>query len=177
MQFECSAFIIETLINDVAKGRSNVAPKSIPWDLLRVLVTETYGGKIDSDADFAVLGSLVDRFLTPAAFEEDFDILPSYLLSSDDKNDIDDHGQYNTSTSKDRPTLILPSGTTRADFSRWVDGLPEREPPTFLGLPPNAEKLLLEAHAEDMVRKTRLVMRVLDEGEAVMAEAPETLGP
>ncbi|GAB7338645.1 hypothetical protein MBLNU457_5378t2 [Dothideomycetes sp. NU457] len=152
--FECSTFIIDALINDVAKGRSNIAPKSIPWDMLRVLITETcYGGKIDSEADFAVLSSLVTRFLDPAAFEENFNILPS----------SDETGAE----------LILTTGTSKSDFVDWVNALPEREPPTYLGLPPNAEKLLLEAHAEEMVRNTRLVMNVLDEGEAVMAEAPE----
>jgi len=122
--------------------------------MLRVLITETcYGGKIDSEADFAVLSSLVTRFLDAAAFEENFNILPS----------SDETGAE----------LILTTGTSKSDFVDWVNALPEREPPTFLGLPPNAEKLLLEAHAEEMIRNTRLVMNVLDEGEAVMAEAPE----
>jgi dynein heavy chain 1 len=39
-----------------------------------------------------------------------------------------------------------------------------------LGLPANAEKLLLVAHAEDMLRGMKKVMDVLDEGESVMAE-------
>lgn len=69
--------------------------------------------------------------------------------------------------------LLLTTGTSKSDFIEWVNALPEREPPTYLGLPTNAEKLLLESHAEEMLRNTRLVMNVLDEGEAVMAEAPE----
>ena len=56
---------------------------------------------------------------------------------------------------------------------QWVKELPEREPPTYLGLPANAEKLLLVAHAEEMLKNLKTVMSVLDEGEHVMAEANE----
>jgi dynein heavy chain 1 len=66
--------------------------------------------------------------------------------------------------------LELPSETTWKGFMTWVNDLPEREPPTYLGLPANAEKLLLVAHAEDMLRGMKKVMDVLDEGESVMAE-------
>lgn len=137
------------MINAVARGRSNVAPKSIPWEMLRTLITETYGGKIDSESDFQELRSLVNRYLTAAAFEENF-----HPVDGAD-------------------ALVLPSGTGKTDFLDWINALPERELPTYLGLPANAEKLLLTAHAEEMVRNTRTVMDVLDEGEAVMAEAPD----
>lgn len=117
--------------------------------MIRTLITETYGGKIDSEPDFAQLASLVGRYVTPAAFEENF-------TPVDGAED-----------------LILPSGTGKKDFMDWINALPEREPPTYLGLPANAEKLLLVAHAEEMMRDARTVMDVLDEGEAVMAEAPD----
>lgn len=117
--------------------------------MIRTLITETYGGKVDNEADFGQLSALVDRFITSAAFEENFNIID------------------------DSAGLTLPSGTRRKDFIDWIDALPEREPPTYLGLPANAEKLLLVAHAEEMLRNTKTMMDVLDEGEAVMAEAPE----
>jgi dynein heavy chain 1 len=53
----------------------------------------------------------------------------------------------------------------------WVNDLPEREPPTYLGLPANAEKLLLVGQANDMVGGLKRVLDMLDEGEQVMAEA------
>lgn len=117
--------------------------------MLRVLLTETYGGKIDNEADFAELARLVERYVTAAAFEENFSAVDG----------VD--------------SMVLPTGTSKKDFMAWIAELPEREPPTYLGLPANAEKLLLVAHANEMVRNARTVMRVLDEGEAVMAEAQE----
>ena len=67
----------------------------------------------------------------------------------------------------------LPSGTSKKDFLQWVTELPEREPPTYLGLPADAEELLLAAQAKEMLRNLKMVMTALDEGEHVMAEAVE----
>ncbi|TKX19773.1 dynein heavy chain [Elsinoe australis] len=155
--FDVSLSIITQLIDAVAQGRSNVAPKAIPWDLIRVLVTEMYGGKIDDEHDFALLARLVSLFLVEDAFDEDFDILARMRdLAGEDEADEDTKGK----------TLMLPSGTGKEVFERWVvEELPEREPPGYLGLPGNAEKLLLVGQGAEMVRQVRVVMGVLDEGE------------
>ncbi|KAF2719116.1 hypothetical protein K431DRAFT_286998 [Polychaeton citri CBS 116435] len=152
--YECSAFIIQWWIDSVARGRSNVAPKSIPWDMLRVLVSEMYGGKVDDADDFAELKSIVNKALTADAFEDNFNLIGEVA------------GDASTG-------LPLPTGTAKKDFLQWIKELPEREPPTYLGLPANAEKLLLVAHAEEMLQNLKTVMGVLDEGEHVMAEATE----
>jgi dynein heavy chain 1 len=118
--------------------------------MLRTLITEMYGGKIDDAADFVVLSSLVDACMTPAAFEDNFEIVKS---------------------SEQQEGLVLPSSTNWKDFLGWVNELPEREPPTYLGLPANAEKLLLVGQAKEMLTGLGKVVEMLDEGEQVMAEA------
>ncbi|KAJ9300682.1 hypothetical protein DTO271G3_1846 [Paecilomyces variotii] len=148
--YECSAFIIDAWVDSVAQGRSNVAPQKLPWDLIRTLVTETYGGKIDDAGDFSQLESLVNSFLTAAAFEDD------YKLVSGVEND---------------ESLTLPGGTSIREFTEWVNRLPEREPPTYLGLPANAEKLLLVSHGKKMVSNLAKVTKLLDEGEQLMVDA------
>lgn len=152
--YDCSAFVIQWWIDHVGRGRSNVAPRSIPWDMLRVLIAEMYGGKVDDAADFAELKELVSKTMTADAFEENFNLI----------GEVAGDGAVG---------MPLPSGTAKKDFLEWIKQLPEREPPTFLGLPANAEKLLLVARAEGMLRNLRTVMKVLDEGEHVMAEAVE----
>lgn len=124
--------------------------------MLRTLTTEMYGGKIDDEGDFKTLNKLVTGFLTPAAFEENYNII----------KDIQPTGPQ-----AEGQVLALPSGTGWRDFTDWVRNLPEREPPTYLGLPSNAEKILLVGQANEMVRKVALIMNMLDEGEQVMAEA------
>jgi dynein heavy chain 1 len=147
--YECCSFIIDTWIDTVAQGRSNIAPAKIPWEMLRILITEMYGGKIDDAGDWNELASLVEKTITPAAFEDHFHLVDG----------AEDEG------------LELPTSTNWKDFMGWVNDLPEREPPTYLGLPANAEKLLLVGHAKEMVDGLKRVVEMLDEGESVMAEA------
>ncbi|KAI9809961.1 MAG: hypothetical protein M1825_000394 [Sarcosagium campestre] len=154
--YECSAFIIDTWVESVALGRSNVDPKKLPWEIIRTLIAETYGGKIDDEGDFALLGQLVQKLFTPAAYDVD------HVLVEDSSS---------SSSSSSEGALVLPGGTGLNDIMEWVDELPEREPPTYLGLPANAEKLLLVGHATNMLKNLRHVSTMLDEGEQMMAEA------
>lgn len=118
--------------------------------MIRTLITEMYGGKIDDEADFRTLNSLVENCMTPVAFEDNFKIVKDT-----------EQGQG----------LELPSSTGWREFMSWVNDLPEREPPTYLGLPANAEKLLLVGQAKEMCGNLSRVMNMLDEGEQIMAEA------
>lgn len=113
------------------------------------MVREAYGGKIDDEGDFNVLTELVNRILQPAAF----DIGHKLVEGTETENGLE-----------------VPSGTSHEQFMDWIRKLPEREPPTYLGLPANAEKLLLVAQGRDIISKTREVGRMLDEGEQLMDE-------
>jgi len=149
IQYECSAFVIDTWVEAVAQNRTNLAPQNIPWDMIRYLVTETYGGKIDDEGDFGLLAKLVASFLTPAAFD-----IEHKLVDGGDAGGV----------------LAVPSGTTTPDFMAWVHRLPEREPPTYLGLPANAEKLLLVGLGRSLIGNVKKVTDLLDEGEQLMTE-------
>ncbi|RXG49840.1 hypothetical protein VDGE_00518 [Verticillium dahliae] len=150
--YECSAFIIDTWIEQAAGTRTNIAPQSIPWDMIRYLITETYGGKIDDEGDFRQLNSLVESFLTPAAYD-----IGHKLVEGPDGSE--------------EGSLVVPSGTSLPEFTAWIHKLPEREPPTYLGLPANAEKLLLVGLGRSLIGNLKKVMDTLDEGEQLMAEA------
>ncbi|KAF7869712.1 hypothetical protein EAF04_004496 [Stromatinia cepivora] len=152
--YECSAYIIDTWVETVAAGRSNVAPQNLPWDMLRTLIVETYGGKIDDEGDFARLTQLVHSFMTPAAYDI------GHKLVEGVAGDESETGN-----------LVVPSGTTMRDFTDWVKKLPEREPPIYLGLPANAEKLLLVGQGRSMIQNLSKITEILDEGEQIMAEA------
>ena len=124
----------------------------MPWDLIRTLIVETYGGKIDDDNDFNQLRLLVERVLQSEAYEEE-------------------HKLVEGKDTEDGTSLAVPSGTSMNGYMDWVNHLPEREPPTYLGLPANAEKLLLVGHGENMIKNVAKVREILDEGEQLMAEA------
>ncbi|PSS05288.1 dynein heavy chain, N-terminal region 1-domain-containing protein [Coniella lustricola] len=157
--YECSAFVIDTWVETVAQNRTNIAPQNIPWDMIRYLVTETYGGKIDDEGDFKLLNQLVHSFLTPAAFDIGHKLVEG--------------GGVGGGINSNEGSLEVPSGTSMQDFMNWVHKLPEREPPTYLGLPANAEKLLLVGLGKSMIQNLRKVTDLLDESEQVMAEAAQ----
>lgn len=144
--------MIDTWIDVAAQNRTNIAPQNIPWDMIRFLVRETYGGKIDDEHDFHQLTTLVDSFLTPAAYD-----IGHKLVDGDDRTGAGD--------------LVVPSGTALPEFMAWIQKLPEREPPTYLGLPANAEKLLLVGLGLSLTRNLKKVTDLLDEGEQLMVEA------
>ena len=142
----------------VANGRTNIAPVKIPWDLMRTLITETYGGKVDNEADFKQLSELVNSFLTPAAFENDHK-----LVKSPPREEAELYSEGDGS-------LTVPEGNEMKDFMEWVNDLPEREPPTYLGLPANAEKLLLVGHGRNTIANLAKIVELLDETEQLTEE-------
>ena len=158
VQFDCAAHVIDTWVNMTSHDRSNVAPASLPWDMIRSLVLSAYGGKVDHDGDYDNLATVINRVLVPGTFEDDFDVVKAVAMDTLDDSSV--HHQ-----------LILPSATNWSAFESWVADLPEREPPSYLGLPGNAEKLLLVEQGKDMVRNVRNVMKILDESEQILAEA------
>ncbi len=145
----------------VANGRTNVAPIKIPWDLIRTLITETYGGKIDNEGDFEQLSELVNSFMTPSAFENDHK-----LVKGAPKEEAELYTEGDGS-------LTVPEGTEMKDFMQWVNRLPEREPPTYLGLPANAEKLLLVGYGKSTIENIAKIREILDESEQLGAENEE----
>jgi dynein heavy chain 1 len=120
------------------------------------MLAEMYGGKIDDEEDFKTLRSIVDNFMTPDAFEPDHNVIKGLQQLPGSKSGV--IGEV-----LEDQVLLLPDGTGWNDFGDWVHKLPEREPPTYLGLPGNAEKLLLMGQATEMMRKLSLVLGILDE--------------
>ena len=145
----------------VAQGRTNIAPIKIPWELLRTLITEMYGGKVDNEGDFHELSKLVNSFLTPAAYDVDHVLVQGAAAKDGRAAKPGEGGQR----------LTVPEGSEMKEFIAWVDRLPEREPPTLLGLPANAEKLLLVSHGKTTIENVRRVTEILDESEQLMVEA------
>jgi dynein heavy chain 1 len=121
-----SAFdTIDSWLGTAARGRANVDPASIPWEALRTLVKQAvYGGRVDSDFDQRILDAFVDGLFTPAAYNVDFELV---------------------SGAGDAKALIAPDGTKLEQFLTWTQGLPERQPPSWLSLPPSAERVIAVA--------------------------------
>ncbi|CAG8454634.1 4044_t:CDS:10, partial [Ambispora gerdemannii] len=140
---------IDAWIDSVAQGRANIAPEKIPWDALRTLITTSgYGGRIDNEFDKRLLESFVNSLFTPEAYNIDFP-----LVDADDDN-----------------TLTIPEGTKMERFLKWVNDLPEREPPAWLGLPSNAERVLATTQGLGMLGKVRKMKSLSDDDEVAYSQ-------
>ncbi|KAH8120470.1 dynein heavy chain protein 1 [Phellopilus nigrolimitatus] len=134
---------IDLWLNSVAKGRANVDPVSIPWDAVRTLIKQSvYGGRVDSDFDQKLLDTFVDSLFTPAAYNLDFDLVPRA-----DGNVV----------------LSVPEGTKIDHFLSWVQDLPDREPPSWLNLPPTAERVIAVAQSNELLGKLRKMRSLADD--------------
>ncbi|KAI8873838.1 hypothetical protein GQ42DRAFT_152391 [Ramicandelaber brevisporus] len=137
---------VDTWIDRVAgnSGRSNIAPENIPWDAISTLLIESvYGGQIDNDYDKQLLGSFVNDLFQTKSFDLDF------LL-------VDAQAQSASSSASDS-AVAIPDGTRVDQFLSWVARLPERQPPTWLGLHDNAEHQLLTKKGATMLRNVHLL--------------------
>ncbi len=137
-----SAFgTIDTWLAAAARGKANIDPAQIPWDALRTLVKQSvYGGRVDSDFDQRILDSFVDSLFTARAYNVDFDLVPAVAGAT-------------------AQMLTAPEGTKMEHFLTWVNALPEREPPSWLSLPPTAERVI--AIAQGMFNHRRSCLRVV----------------
>jgi len=124
---------IDYWIDQAAQGKSNLAPERIPWVALRTLLGQTvYGGRIDNEFDQRLLDSFLKQLFTEYSFDVNFPLFrPSGSQSS----------------------LTIPDGKSKQDFVNWVEQLPNTESPVWLGLPENAEVLLLTRQGQTMLRK------------------------
>ncbi|GCB84976.1 hypothetical protein scyTo_0025646, partial [Scyliorhinus torazame] len=104
-------------------GRQNISPDKIPWAALKTLMAQSiYGGRIDNEFDQRLLNSFLERLFTTASFDSEFKLACK----------VDGH--------KD---ILMPDGIRREEFIQWVELLPDSQTPSWLGLPNNAEKVLL----------------------------------
>ena len=112
------------------QGRTNLPPEKVPWDALVTLLSQCiYGGKIDNDFDQRLLASFLAKLFTPRSFEADF-----ALVANVDGVAGGPGGQRH---------ITMPDGTRRDHFLHWIESLADRQTPSWLGLPNNAEKVLL----------------------------------
>ena len=98
-------------------------------------------------------------FFTPEAFE-----LDHKLVKGAPREEAEFYSEGDGS-------LIVPEGNEMKDFMDWVNRLPEREPPTYLGLPANAEKLLLVGHGRNTITSVAKITEILDETDQLTEEA------
>ncbi|GBM53740.1 Dynein heavy chain, cytoplasmic [Araneus ventricosus] len=145
---------LDTWIETVAMGRTNLPPEKVPWDAICTLLSQCiYGGKIDNEFDQRLLNSFLSKLFTAQSFEPDFPLVTGV-------DGIDDK------------IIKMPEGIRRDQFLHWVENLSERQSPSWLGLPNNAEKMLLLTGGTTLIAKL-LKMQLLEDDDEVVYSADE----
>ncbi|XP_046843318.1 cytoplasmic dynein 1 heavy chain 1-like isoform X2 [Xenia sp. Carnegie-2017] len=138
---------IDTWLDISSQGRTNISPDKVPWDALRTLLTQAiYGGRIDNEFDQRLLSSFVNRLFTVSSFESDFPLV------------LDADGVKGKNVN-------MPDGIRREQFVQWTEKLPDSQSPSWLGLPNNAEKLLLTVQGQALTTKLLKMQNIDDEEE------------
>lgn len=142
---------LDTWIETTAMGRTNLPPEKVPWDALVTLLSQCiYGGKIDNDFDQRLLMSFLAKLFTPRSFETDFALVAN----------VDGIGGPGG-----QRHITMPDGTRRDHFLHWIENISDRQTPSWLGLPNNAEKVLLTTRGTDLVSKLLKMQQLEDEDE------------
>uniref|UniRef100_A0A2P2HXP1 Dynein heavy chain, cytoplasmic n=1 Tax=Hirondellea gigas TaxID=1518452 RepID=A0A2P2HXP1_9CRUS len=133
---------LDTWIEATAMGRTNLPPEKVPWDAMSTLMSQCiYGGKIDNEFDQRLLTSFLSKLFTPNSFDPDFELVKGT-----------DGGE----------SICMPDGIRRDQFLHWIEALGDRQTPSWLGLPNNAENVLLKTRGTDLLAAL-LKMTVLDD--------------
>lgn len=150
---------LDTWIDKVAMERTNLSPEKVPWDAICTLFGQCiYGGKIDNDFDQRLLGSFLKKLFTPKSFEAEFVLVSNVLGQEEGKKNIS-----------------IPDGVIRRDqFLHWVESLSDRQTPSWLGLPNNAEKVLLTNHGADLIAKLLKLQLLEDDDDIVTPHEGKT---
>ncbi|KAG8185039.1 hypothetical protein JTE90_017062 [Oedothorax gibbosus] len=145
---------LDTWIETVAMGRTNLPPEKVPWDAICTLLGQCiYGGKIDNEFDQRLLNSFLSKLFTAQSFEPDFPLVTGVDGDSD-------------------KTIKMPEGIRRDQFLHWVENLSDRQAPSWLGLPNNAEKMLLLTGGNLLIAKL-LKMQLMEDDDEVVYSADE----
>ncbi|KAK9719430.1 dynein heavy chain [Basidiobolus ranarum] len=151
---DCALNTIDSWLDVVAQGRSNLSPEKIPWDAIKTLITQSvYGGRIDNEFDQRLLESFVNSLFTSSSYDLNFDLVAA---------------------SNDGSKLVIPEGTKIEHFLNWINTLPEREPPSWLGLPGNAERVLMISKGNSLLTKVRKMKNLSEDDEVVFTGESST---
>jgi len=120
----CGRDIIDAWVDSVTQNGqlSNISPDKIPWDAIQsILVEAVYGGRIDNAFDHEILRAFVKHLFREESFNSGFSLNMTLTKEHD---------------------LKSPDARKREQFLQWIEELPTKGNPTWIGLPVHAEQML-----------------------------------
>ena len=124
---------IDELINIYSKNREYISPNNIPWEAIRVTISQSvYGSKIDNEYDMKILESLVNLYFNEKTFSLNY---PLFKTSSENQVNV----------------LMIPEKSNSEEYLEWINSLPEIETPEWISLPNYAVKLIRDSDSNSFI--------------------------
>jgi dynein heavy chain 1 len=137
LEFELALEMTLEWINKVAQQKSHLDPMLMPWHAMVCMLKDTiYGGKIDNPYDQQILDTLVDGIFNARAFESRYALVRS--------------------ASSDETAVTVPEGYTFDAYLAWAHALPDLQPPSWIGLPDDIEKVIMEQKGNRILSQINL---------------------
>lgn len=141
--------MLDTWVDNTSMGRTNLPPQKVPWKAMKTLLSQCiYGGKIDNEFDQKLLDAFLSKLFNEKCFDHDYNLVSE-------------------------PQIHIPDCVRRDQFLAWIEQLGEKQSPEWLGLPHNAETVLLTNQGKDSIMKL-LKMQQLDDDEDELAYTSTT---
>lgn len=142
--FESALFAIDRWFEQISNGRDNISPENVQWFAIQTLIGEViYGGKVDDDNDLKYLCELSCKIFRLESFNHDFNLIENKVSQ-----------RLNLS-------LNPPEGRAVSDYRSWIFGLPDVEPPSWVGLEDNADLQIKKKECFDICQKAALILEEL----------------
>ncbi|OII74519.1 dynein heavy chain [Cryptosporidium ubiquitum] len=130
------------IVNQWTITNTSGDPDQIPWEAVRKLVSQVgYGGRLDNIVDKQILHILIDEILSSRSFEDG-----SQLIScTSNWNNLFRSDQI-------KPNILIAPDTCKKveNYLDWVEKLGNTNWPTWLGLSPLAENVILAQKGQKM---------------------------
>lgn len=128
--------VIDSLL---AQEKNPSDPEKLPWDAIRSTLRKgVYGGRITETSDQNVLDELVDSVFVPQAYDVGFQLVSSERCGGS------------------QPVLV-PEECSREQILTWIQNLPSRTPPAWIGLNDSAETEREQRTALSVIEKVQMV--------------------
>lgn len=125
-----------------------------------------YGGRIDNDFDQRLLNTFLDRIFTKGSFDSEFKLalkvdghkdlkMPDGIRSVPSLGKHSQQSGFITDAVMAVRLFTISIRCSREEFMHWVEMLPDTQTPSWLGLPSNAEKVLLTTQGMPQPRLNR----------------------
>lgn len=137
---KCALDTIDIWIDLIAMGRTNLPIDKIPWEALRTLLSQCiYGGRIDNPFDQRLINGFLSKLFSLTSLNTDMKLIVEEQVD------------------KQQQALVvtMPDGVKREQFIGWIEQTLRAllQQPSWLGLPNNAEIVLLTTRARETLAK------------------------